>query len=113
MIIQYTTYVAYLQTKKEGKMRKRKKIEMVPVTFQEYHEKYKTPIPVIAARCGLSFAQIYNLLKGGVSPTLKTALAIEMYTEGEVNCETLLPKEKMDEIKNNKYLKDRKYKGEK
>lgn len=67
------------------------------ITLMDYREKYRTPITVIAFRCGLTFHQVYNILRGGC-PTLKTALAIEEYTKGEVTCASLLPKEQWDEI---------------
>jgi DNA-binding transcriptional regulator YdaS (Cro superfamily) len=75
-----------------------------PLTFKEYLELYRTPIPVIAARCGLTFSQLYNLTRGGC-PTLKTAIAIERYTEGLVTCKTLLPPKMLKEIEDNPYQK--------
>ena len=67
------------------------------LTFKEYHEKYRTPISLIAYKCGLSYHQIYRLL-GGSIPTLKTAVLIEQYTDGEVSCETMLPENIRNEI---------------
>ena len=75
-----------------------------PMTFHEYLELYRTPVPVIAARCGLSFHQLYNIGRGGC-PTLKTAIAIERYTEGLVTCEKLLPEKLLKEIEDNPYKK--------
>ena len=72
------------------------------LTFEEYREKYRTPIAVIAVRCGLTFHQVYNILRGGC-PTLKTSIAIERYTKGEVTCEKLLPPKMLNEIEENKY----------
>lgn len=67
------------------------------ISLSEYRDKYRTPITVIAYRCGLTFHQVYNILRGGC-PTLKTAIAIEQYTKGEVTCESLLPPNMMNEI---------------
>lgn len=72
-----------------------------PLTFAEYREKYKTPMTVFAARCGLTFFQVYNISRGKC-PSLQTAVAIEKYTEGEITCETLLPVEKIEEIEKRK-----------
>ena len=68
-----------------------------PLTFLEYYEKYRTPHTLFAANCGVSFYNIYNLYRGGC-PSLKTAIAIEKYTEGELTCFSLLPKERHQEI---------------
>ena len=77
-----------------------------PKTFKEYRELYRTPLVVIAARCGLSFNQVYNLVREEAgSPTLKTAIAIERYTNGEVTCEKLLPPKMLKEIEDNPYQK--------
>ena len=71
------------------------------ITFHEYYEKYRTPFTVFAANCGVSFHQIYHIYRGGV-PTLKTAVAIQNFTEGEVTCEKLLPVKKVEDVKNDK-----------
>lgn len=74
------------------------------LSFLEYRDKYRTPIAVIAARCGLTFHQVYHLFRGGC-PTLKTAVTIEKYTDGEVTCEKLLPLEMYEDMK--KKLEDK------
>lgn len=68
------------------------------IRLKEYVDKYGTPVTTLAHRCGLSFPQVYNILRGG-TPTLRTALAIEKYTNGEVTCASLLPEEKNKEEK--------------
>lgn len=72
------------------------------LTLMEYRDKYRTPITVIAFRCGLTFHQVYNILRGGC-PTLKTALCIQKYTKSEVDCESLLPEKLAQEMENNLY----------
>jgi hypothetical protein len=78
-----------------------KKKKVRGLTLKEYREKYRTPVTVIAYRCGLTFHQVYNILRGGC-PTLLTAIIIEQYTDGEVTCESLLPPEMMQEIEKRK-----------
>ena len=83
-------------------MEKNMKKDKTGLTLIEYRDKYRTPITVVAARCGLTFHQIYNILRGGC-PTLKTAISIEKYTKGEITCESLLPEKMANEIDANEY----------
>tara|TARA_R110002126_G_scaffold200505_1_gene348101 strand:- start:1216 stop:1458 length:243 start_codon:yes stop_codon:yes gene_type:complete len=68
-----------------------------PISLKEYRDKYGIPLTTLAHRCGISFHKMYNIVRGGC-PTLKTAVSIEKYTEGEVTCEKLLPEEMLEEI---------------
>jgi DNA-binding XRE family transcriptional regulator len=72
-----------------------------PLTFKQYRHKYRTPLTVLAARAGVSFHQLYHIERGGC-PSLKTAVALEKYTEGEISCSTLLPKDQHNEIEKKK-----------
>ncbi len=81
------------------------KDEKPPLTFRQYREKYRTPIQLMADRCGVSYGKINNLLKGHC-PTLKTALLVEAYTRKEVTCKTLLPTEMLKDVEANKYFQE-------
>ncbi len=72
------------------------------LTLEEYRQKYRTPLTVIAARSGISFNQIYHIVRGGC-PKLKAAIALQKYTNGEITCEKLLPIEILKEIEKNQY----------
>ncbi len=73
-----------------------------PINLHEYLEKYRTPMTVIAYRSGLTFHQVYNIFRGGC-PTLKTAISLEKFSDGEMSCESLLPEKMRKDIETNKY----------
>ena len=56
----------------------------------EFIEETGIPIARLADRCGLSFHQVYHIINRGGQPTLKTAIAIQKYTQGKVMPEDLL-----------------------
>jgi DNA-binding transcriptional regulator YdaS (Cro superfamily) len=57
----------------------------------EYLSKYATPVSVMARRCGISGSAMHKIILGA-EPSLKSALAIEDATKGEVTCRELLRK---------------------
>ena len=65
--------------------------------IREYIDETGIPITRFADRCGLSFHQVYHILNGGV-PTLRTAMAIEHYTKGQVSPKEMLSGKMFEEI---------------
>ena len=65
--------------------------------IDDYLHKTGIPITLFARRCGLTYAQVRNILVG-CNPTLVTAIKIKMYTEGEIQPEDLLNPEEEKNI---------------
>ncbi len=83
-------------------MNKRKVDSSLP--FNKYLEKNPEKIEVIAAKTGLSYAQVCHM-KQGRMPSLISAVAMEAYTKGKLGglqCKDLLPPEDRERIKDMK-----------
>ena len=67
------------------------------MTINEYLEIKGLSITKMAARCGATFHQLYNCVRGG-RPSLKLALAIQHYTDGLVSPWDYLNEQEKQEI---------------
>lgn len=72
---------------------------MKKLTLKEYCKKHKISVAEIAYRCGMSYHQVYRMYGQHGASTLKNAVMIEKFTEGEVPCELLLPSKMLEKIK--------------
>lgn len=66
--------------------------------LKEYLDETGIPVAKLAYRCGLPFHKVYVILRGS-SPTLKTAVAIYLYTKGQVMPEDLMPEDILNDLK--------------
>lgn len=65
--------------------------------LSEYIEETGIPVTRLASRCELTYHQLYWAIRGR-DPTLKTAVAIQKYTNGKVMPEDLLSESSKEEI---------------
>jgi len=66
--------------------------------LKDFIDQSGIPITKFAYRCDLSFHKVYSILQGG-SPTLRTAIAIKIYTQGKVTPEDLIPDDILENMK--------------
>jgi len=68
--------------------------------LDEFMEETGIPVRKLAKRCGLGWNQI-SKDRNGLMPKRTTALRIEIYTNGKVSMEDLIPEDALKEVYDN------------